>query len=695
MERAATRTPTDGEAPDVTDTRVGVDVGGTFTDVVTVSDGTLRVEKTPSTPDAPEEGVLDGLDRAAVALPDVGFLGHGTTVATNAVLEREWADTALVTTAGFRDALAIGRQDRPALYDLQAEKPAPVVERDRRYEVPERVGERGGVVEPLDEAAVRAVAADLDAEAVAVCLLFAFENDAHERRVGEILREERDVHVSLSSTVHPEIREYERTLVTALNAALAPVMEGYLDALGTRLADRGVDGLRVMGSAGGLLTADAAGERPVHTLLSGPAAGVQGATYLADLAGVEDLLTMDMGGTSCDVSLVADGEPTVTTDVEVGDYPVSGPTVDGHTVGAGGGSVAWIDDGGALRVGPRSAGADPGPVCYGRGGDRPTVTDAHLLLGRLDPEAFLADEVGADRDRVRAVFERDLADPLGVSVREAAEGVLRVANANTERALRVVSVERGHDPRSFALVAFGGAGPLHATTLASELDVPRVLVPRGAGVLSALGLLVSDVRHDLSSSRVRPWREVAAVDLRDAVDRLREEGRDRLASEGVPEERRRFEPRLDLRYAGQSFELSVPAPELADTESDSRAGGGALDAVAERFHDRHERRYGHAAPDEPLELVTVRLRARGVVPEPDLRADAVEGDLADAVRETRPVVVGGAEHETRVYDRGRLPTDATFEGPAVVAGGESTLVVRPADRVTVDEFGTLHVEVDA
>ncbi len=678
-------------------TRVGVDVGGTFTDVVTVSDGRLRVEKTPSTPETPEEGVVDGLDAAAVPLPAVEFLGHGTTVATNAVLEREWADTALVTTAGFRDALAIGRQDRPALYDLQAEKPAPVVARDRRYEVPERVGERGDVVEPLDEAAVRSVADDVDAEAVAVCLLFAFENDAHERRVAEILREEReDLHVSLSSAVHPEIREYERTLVTALNAALAPVMGTYLDALGERVAERGADGLRVMSSAGGLLTADAAGEQPVRTLLSGPAAGVQGATYVADLAGVEDLITMDMGGTSCDVSLVAGGEPTVTTDVEVGEYPVSVPTVDVHTVGAGGGSVAWLDDGGALRVGPRSAGADPGPVCYGRGGDRPTVTDAHLLLGRLDPDAFLAD-VETDRDRVRAVFERDLADPLGVSVREAAGGVLRVANANTERALRVVSVERGHDPRSFALAAFGGAGPLHATAVAGELDVPRVLVPRAAGVLSALGLLVSDVRHDLSSSRVRPWREVSGEDLLAAVDRLRADGRQRLASEGVPPERRRFEPRLDLRYAGQSFELSVPAPELAaDGEAGATTGDAdALDAVADRFHERHERRYGHATPDEPLELVTVRLRARGVVPDPDLRADTVRGDVADAVRETRPVVVDGTEHETRVYDRERLPTDAAFAGPAVVEGGESTLVVRPGDRVTVDEFGTLHVEVDA
>ncbi|PSQ38149.1 hydantoinase [Halobacteriales archaeon SW_5_70_135] len=674
--------------------RVGVDVGGTFTDLVAVEDGRLRTEKTASTPAAREAGVVDALDAVAaseLSPSAVEFFGHGTTVATNAVIEREWAETALLTTEGFRDALEIGRQDRPALYDLSAEKPAPVVERDRRYGVPERTGERGDVLEPLDEAAVRETAAELRADGVdgvAVSLLFAFENDDHERRVAELLREELDAHVSLSSVVHPEIREYERTLVTALNAALAPVMDDYLGRLKRRVRDRGVDAdPRVMGSAGGLLTATAARERPVHTLLSGPAAGVQGATHVAGLAGVDDLITMDMGGTSCDVSLVKGGEPVVTTDVTVGDYPVGVPAVDVHTVGAGGGSVAWLDDGGALRVGPESAGADPGPVCYGRGGDRPTTTDAHLLLGRLDPAAFAGD-LDPDRDAVRAVFERDLADPLGVSVREAAEGVLRVADANTERALRVVSVERGHDPRSFALVAFGGAGPLHAPSVARELDVPRVLVPPRAGVLSALGLLVSDAQYEFGTSRVRPWRAVDAEDLRETLAGLRANGRDRLAEEGIPPERRRLEPRVDLRYEGQSYELSVPVPSaVAAVDADT------LSTVADRFHERHRRRYGHAYPDGALELVTVRLRARGVVPDPDLRPSAVGGDLADAVRETRPVVHDGTERATRVYDREAMPTGVAFEGPAVVEGTESTLVVGPERRASVDEYGTLDVEV--
>ncbi|KPN30355.1 N-methylhydantoinase A/acetone carboxylase, beta subunit [Halolamina pelagica] len=470
---------------DTDETRVGVDIGGTFTDVVAVRDGEVTVTKTPSTPDEPERGVMNGLDEsesAAGYTPEtVDFFSHGTTVATNAVLEGTWADTALVTTEGFRDALEIGRQDRPDIYDFDAEKAEPVVPRDRRFTVPERLDERGSVLRELDEDAVRAVAAAIDdtgVSAVAVCLLFAFENPAHEHRVTEILREELpDVSVSQSSTVLPEIREYERSVTTSLNAALKPVMSDYVGELEREVRGRGVDAaVKIMQSNGGLIDAGAARERPVNTLLSGPAAGVQGATHVAARAGYADLITMDMGGTSCDVSLVQDGEPVVSTDVAVGDYTVGVPMIDVHTVGSGGGSVAWVDAGGALRVGPRSAGADPGPICYGRGGERPTTTDAHLLLGRIDPEGFLPEDRDVGVADVRAAFEA-LGDELGMGPEETAQGVLDVANANMARALRVVSVERGHDPREFALVAFGGAGPLHAPTLAAELDVPTVLVP--------------------------------------------------------------------------------------------------------------------------------------------------------------------------------------------------------------------------
>jgi len=683
-----------GAGPAGDGARVGVDVGGTFTDLVTVRNGAVQVRKTPSTPDAPERGVINGLEEArddgGLDLGTIDFLGHGTTVATNALLEEDWADTALVTSEGFRDVLEIGRQNRPDIYDFQAEKPTPVVERDRRFEVRERLDERGNVLEPLDEEDARALAADLadaDVDSVAISLLHSFENDDHEQRVRELLAEQLDASFSLSSRTLPEIREYERTLATSVNAALKPVIDSYIGRLKSGVAERGVSAeLKIMQSNGGIITADAARDRPVNTLLSGPAAGVQGATYVAGLAGVEDVITMDMGGTSCDVSLVEDGDPLVSTDVEIGNYPVSVPMIDVHTVGSGGGSIAWLDKGGALRVGPRSAGADPGPVSYGRGGTKPTITDAQLLLGRLDPSRFLSDDLDADVDDVRTAVDEHVAAPLDMGVEEAAQGILDVANANMERALRVVSVERGYDPRDFAMVAFGGAGPLHATTLAEALDVPQVVVPRTAGVLSALGLLISDILYDYSVSRVRPWTDVTPETLAESFAGFRERGRARLDEEELDPERMSFEPTVDLRYKGQSFELSVPVP--AGTLDEE-----ALSSVVDSFHDRHRRRYGHAYTEEPVELVTIRLRARGVVESPDLRPAETGGTVTDARRERRPVMFDGQFVESAVYVRELLPTGATFDGPAVVEGEESTVVVRPGQSARIDEYGSIVVEV--
>ncbi|WP_338742140.1 hydantoinase/oxoprolinase family protein [Haloplanus salilacus] len=673
-----------------TDVRLGVDVGGTFTDVVVADGDGITVLKVPSTPDSPDRGVLDGVAQAGDAGLDpnaVDFFAHGTTVATNALLEREWAETALVTTEGFRDAVAIGRQTRPDLYDLHAGSPPPIVDRERRFEVTERLDRRGEVVEPFDEDDARSVAraiGESDAESVAVAFLFSFEDDTHERRMAEILREEGvDCDLSLSSDVLPEIREYERTLVTAINAALKPVMNRYLGRLEEHVADVGVPAsVTVMQSNGGVASASATRERPVNTLLSGPAAGVRGAAHVAGAAGFDDALTMDMGGTSCDVSLVRDGDPVVTTEGRVGDYPVTVPMVDVHTIGAGGGSIAWVDDGGSLRVGPRSAGADPGPVCYGRGGTAPTVTDAHLLLGRIDPGTFF--EGSADEATVREAVRESVADPLGLDVEAAARGVVDVANANMERALRVVSVERGHDPRGFTLVAYGGAGPLHAAELAAELDVPRVVVPHSAGVLSALGLLISDAVHEESVSTVRPWPGIDPAELTARFDRLEADAAERLNSEGFPPDRRRIERAVDLRYRGQSFDLRVEVPE-------GRLDRGDLTAVADRFHDRHERRYGHATPSEPIELVTVRLRARGLVDPPSLSRG--DGGTADPdPRTTRRATVGGETHETPVYDRPTLGSGATFDGPAVVEGDESTAVVPPDAAATVDDLGNVVIE---
>jgi N-methylhydantoinase A len=678
------------------DARIGVDVGGTFTDVVTVSDGRARVTKVPSTPETPAEAVLNGVEagaeRGGIDTGSVETFVHGTTVATNAVLEGEWAETALLTTKGFRDALEIGRQDRPDLYDLGARKPDPIVPRERRYGIEERLDERGEVLTPLSDASVReAIEALPDTvESVSVSFLFAFENDEHEHGARELLKAETDLPVSVSSEVLPEIREYERTLATALDAALRPVMASYLGTLETRVADLGVPaGLKVMGSNGGSMAVETARKEPVRTLLSGPAAGVRGAAHVASLAGVSDAITMDMGGTSCDASLVTGGDPVVSTEVTVGPYPVPVPMVDVHTIGAGGGSIAWVDEGGALRVGPRSAGADPGPICYGKGGTEPTVTDAHFLLGRLDPGRFDAG-FATDRDAVRAGIEEHVADPMGTSVEEAAAGIIDVTNANMERALRVVSVERGHDPRDLGLVAFGGAGPLHAAELAAALDVPRVLVPGPAGALSALGLLASDTLYDYGTSHVRDWGSVDPAAIEEAFAGFEARGSERLAGEGVPPGSRQFERALEVRYAGQAFDLAVDAPDAIDAD--------ALETVAERFHARHETRYGHASPGEPLELTAIRLRARGRVEPPDLCAEGA-ADVDDAREETRAVRFGSAiddeadAREAVVYDGDRLPVGRTIEGPAVVEGSESTVVIPPGSTGERDEQGTLHLEV--
>ncbi len=667
--------------------RVGVDVGGTFTDVVAVADGQLTVRKVPSTPDRPDAGVFDGLEPFTTG--EISFLAHGTTVATNAVLEREWADTALLTTEGFRDVLEIGRGDRPDLYDLGTEKPAPIVPRGRRHPVRERIVARGGIETPLTDGAIEEALAALDEDAiesVAISLLFAFENATHEERLADAVAETYpDLAVSRSSVVLPEIREYERTLATALNAALKPVMDRYLGRVESGLADRDVGApLRLMQSNGGIIPAADARARPINTLLSGPAAGVQGAAHLARLADHADVITMDMGGTSCDVSLVRDGAPVTSTEGTVGGYPVGVPMVDVHTIGAGGGSIAWIDDGGALRVGPKSAGANPGPVCYGRGGTRPTVTDAHAVLGRIDPGILLPAARTPDVAGARTAIEEEIAEPLDLSPTEAAAGIVRVANANMERALRVVTVERGHDPRAFGLVAFGGAGPLHASGLAERLDVPEVLVPRTAGVLSALGLVLADLVHDFSTSRVRPWDEVDPDALADIFAGFADEGQSRLRAAGMAPSAIDSERYLDLRYRGQSFTVEVPVPETFDE--------GTKAQIAERFHEGHARRYGYAARDEPLELVTVRLRARGEVESPSLtQTDRPE----DPDPRTREVWFPGGTRETTVRRRATLAPGEQFEGPLVLEGTESTALVHPSQSARVDGHGTLVIETEA
>jgi len=626
---------------------LGVDVGGTFTDVVAVVDGGLTTAKVPTTTDQ-SEGVLSGIEvaceGAGIEPGDVDRFRHATTVAVNALLEGTGAPTALVTTAGFRDLLAIGRQDRPELYDLRATRPDPLVPAERRYAVDERATV-DGIERRVDDEDVRALADRIDADAVAVAFLHAYAHPENERRAAAALREELAVPVSASHEVLGTFREYERTATTVADATLRPVVGEYLDGLEERATARGLPAPRVLQSNGGVADAATVSERAVTAVLSGPAAGVVGAAAFEppDAAG---LITFDVGGTSTDVSLVRDGEVARTTEADVAGRPVRVPMVDVETVGAGGGSIAWVDDGGALRVGPRSAGADPGPACYGRGGDEPTVTDAAVHLGYLGADATLGEDLGLDADAAANALA-DLADAAELADAEAAaRGVYRVAGATTARAVRRVTVERGHDPREFALAAYGGAGPMLATALAERLGVETVVVPRASGVLSAYGLLAADEVHDAARTH--------RTALRDADPERIEAGHDALAASvraDVAGTNPVVERTADCRYVGQSHELTVAAPDPFDA-----------DRLRERFHAAHERERGYRVDEEPVELVSLRARARVAHEAPAARHDG-PGDALLGRRES-------------VFD-----------------GGESTTVCPPGWTATADDRGTLRLEV--
>ncbi len=621
------------------------------------------------------------------------FVAHATTVATNAIIEGDVARTAFVTTDGFRDLLEIQRQVRSELYDVHFEKPRPLVPRNRCFGVRERLEPDGSVLRALDESHAREIAASLreeDVEAIAVCLLHAYVNPAHERRLGEILAEELPgVEISLSSSVAPEFREYLRASTTVINAGIQPIVSRYLARIEERLAEAGVHAeLLVMQSAGGVYPAEAAKERPVYMVESGPAAGVIAAAELGRALDRPDVISFDMGGTTAKVGLVQDGTPTVTKDYQVGaaaqagiggfqlsGYPVRTPVIDLVEIGAGGGSIAWIDSGGKLRVGPRSAGADPGPVCYGRGGTEPTITDANVVLGRLDPGYFLGGEMALDVDAARRAIGERCAAPLGLDPIEAAHGIVEIANAAMGNALHLVSVQRGYDPREFVLVAFGGAGPVHANALARDAGIEVVLVPRSPGIFSATGLLVTDLEHDYTVTMLRPLTSLSADELEAVYKPLEEAGRRDLEREGTASGDVEFVRHLDLRYVGQSFELTVPSADPAES--------------ATRFHAEHDRAYGFSAPEEPVELVSARLRAVGRIAKPPL--PVLDEGGAPEPRTVRPVYFAESDGfvDTPVYDRYAIPARATFGGPAIVEEYDSTTVVHPGYAVEADPHGNL------
>lgn len=656
---------------------VGVDVGGTFTDFVINRNGQLEIHKRLSTPHNPADAMLAGLRHiSADDLTSLQQVAHGSTVATNAILERKGAKAALITTKGFRDVLFIGRQNRPDLYALHPKLPAPIIPRDRCYEVPERLDYRGNVLKSLDMKALDKVLDDLlaqDVDAIAVCFLYSFLNPQHEDAVKERIRErglQDDWRVVLSSEVLPEFREYERTSTTALEAYVRPLMVNYTGQIRNELPAK--TSLRIMKSDGGVMGAKRIREQAINTALSGPAAGVIGAFHLAKMAGFNQIITLDMGGTSTDVALCPD-EPQISPMSDIDGLPLRARFLDIETIGAGGGSIARVDAGGVLRVGPESAGADPGPIIYGNSGKKITVSDANAILERLDKDHFLGGTMQLDRASAYTAFE-SLSTQMNMSVVEAAQGVLDVANVNIDRALRRVSVARGYDPRNFTLVAFGGAGPLHACAVAERLDMSRVLIPRYPGVLCALGLLVADIRVDHSLPILMPANRGVIARLRAIQSELLAKGRDDLREEGVSDEDMHFEMTLDMRYVGQSHELNIPF---------------AVDVI-EDFHNTHEQTYGHALNDKPIEIVNMRLRASGAVEKPEIFAEPHENKSPKkALVGTKPSPIGG---KMTLYQREDLPIGAEFTGEALVFQLDSTIYIANGWHARVDGYRNLILE---
>jgi N-methylhydantoinase A len=682
--------------------RIGVDIGGTFTDVALVEDGTghIGVAKVPTTPDDLAQGVLDALKLAinkyAVDSGEVGLLSHATTVVTNAILEGRGVRAALITTRGFRDVLELRRSARADLYDLFQDAPATLIPRRRRFEITERVGADGTVITPLDETEIDGLISILKTarvDAIAISFLFSFLNPEHERRLrGRLRAALPDVPVYLSSDVLPEIREFERTSTTAVCAYVGPILAAYLERLAQVTRSNALPPLHLMGSNGGILEAAEAVDMPAMAVESGPAAGVVAAALVARQTGRPDLLSFDMGGTTAKASLIRGSRYETTPEYEVGGgssmrrwmhgtgHPIRVPVIDLAEVSAGGGSIAWVDRAGALRVGPRSAGADPGPACYARGGTEPTVTDCNLLLGYLDDKSLLDGELPIDHGAAEAAVRRRLAEPLGVDVRTAAAAVIDVVNNAMAEVLKIVSVQRGHDPRLLVLAAFGGAGPLHAAALAGELGIAEVICPPIPGAFSALGLIGTDLKRDYVHTLFVTTDAADPAAVEAAFAALESRGAAMLDRAGVAPEKRCFERSVDARYPQQSYELLVPVP-------DRPVDVATLGRIAVTFHDRHLQTYGHDNRNEPVQIVSVRVAAVGRIPSLVIR-DATPAPGTDAAKSKRQLWFRETGVVTSViYDRRRMPSGQAVIGPAVVESLESTILVPPGWQASMNQDG--------
>ena len=682
--------------------RLTVDTGGTFSDFVYVNDDTREVSiaKIPSTPDDPSRAILAGVEEliAKGVKPDeIGFFCHGTTVGTNALLEGKGVRTGLLVTKGFRGIYEVGEQSRPhgpAIFDIMYDKPAMLAPPSRTGEVVERVSFEGEVLLPLDEDALRQTLRELreeDVQSIAICFLFSFLAPQHEQRAREIVEEEiPGCGVSISSEIVPQIREYYRLSTTVINAYLQPILARYIANLDQRLKDAGVTTRQkyIMQSNGGMATFEATAKKAVATVLSGPAGGITASVYACRTTGFQNLITFDMGGTSCDVALIKDGQPSIANRGKVEGRDVALPMIEINTVSAGGGTLAHVDRFGELIVGPQSAGAQPGPACYGRGGTQPTITDCNLVLGYLSPDNFLGGKMRLDAQASQDAINNAVAKPLDMQAQDAAEGVVRIINVKMQEAIKAISTMRGHDLRDFMLLAFGGAGPLHAGPIAAELGMAGVIVPLYPGVYSAMGLVMSDVKHDYVRSRLTALSRADEGDVNAVLEELASQARKDLAEEGFSHDKAEIEYALDMRYAGQGYEITLPC--------NAPLAPGGLAQLRSAFDEEHRKMFGHTAPQEPVEIISYRVRGIGRVPPVELPKFSPTGaPLAGAIREMRVARFNGASVECPVYQRELLDVGAVFSGPAIVDQLDCTSVIPPGQHVRVDEYRNMIITIGA
>lgn len=677
--------------------RLGIDTGGTFTDIVLLNEknGDTFVLKVPSTPNDPSEAVINGIldlqAQTGINVEDISFFVHGSTVATNTLLEQNGSKTALITTKGFKDVLEIGRQARPKLYDFRSRRKPALVPRELRVEVDERIKSDGDILKPINKEEVKEIILQLKDKGVGsitVCLINSFINPIHEQIIKEIIEDNYPkTFVSISSEVMAEFKEYERTTTVVANGYVMPKMKKYINQLKEKLETFNLSSkFFIMQSNGGIITADNAMLIPAKTVLSGPAGGILAGLHIVETTQYKNLITIDMGGTSLDTALIKDGQPQYTTMSEVGGIPIKLPMIEMHTIGSGGGSIAWLDEGGALRVGPKSAGAVPGPVCYNKGGMEPTVTDANVILGRLNPQSILGGKMEMNLELAKKIMKEKIANPLGISVEEAAEGVLRVVNANMVRGIRVISIEKGYDPRGFSLVAFGGAGPVHAMDIANELGCSEIIIPPNPGLNSAMGMLIADARQDYVQTILTDTNNLNLDEVNKTIKEMINKAEVEMEKEGFTGGNLSLFVSMDLRYVNQAYEIEIPTQNTVLTKDDIQTGVNS-------FHERHQEVYGFRRDKEIVELVNIRLTAIGKMPRVNFNRDIGNDELKKIIAvESRDVFFDGKFYKTNIYRKNDLFINSMIEGPSIIEQLDTTIIIGPNQYAKLDRNSNLIVK---